>query len=251
IADPYRLAKQRESEQALKLLPALLARLDTLEGDALIDTIVRGVFAGNIFDLGATRTVAMFEEGKPFDFDTVLDQIKPRPWLVDDYDALLARLRGEPYEGALLFVDNAGPDVLLGMIPFARWLLQAGTRVVLTANTTPSLNDITHEELLMLLEWIVPMDGTLAQAMTDSRLTCVPSGNGAPLIDLSRISPELAAACEGIDLVVLEGMGRAVESNLNAKLTCDCLKICMLKDEDVAVSLGGQVFDVVLKFEQV
>lgn len=35
------------------------------------------------------------------------------------------------------------------------------------------------------------------------------------------------------DLVVLEGMGRAIETNLNARLRCDALKIGMIKHREV------------------
>jgi hypothetical protein len=44
--------------------------------------------------------------------------------------------------------DNAGTDVVLGMVPLVRELLRRGTNVVLSANSTPALNDITHPELV-------------------------------------------------------------------------------------------------------
>ena len=43
-----------------------------------------------------------------------------------------------------MFVDNAGADVCLGMIPFVRELIRRGTEVVVAANETPSINDITR-----------------------------------------------------------------------------------------------------------
>lgn len=36
---------------------------------------------------------------------------------------------GPAYAKAVMFVDNAGPDVVLGMLPFARELLKQGTKV--------------------------------------------------------------------------------------------------------------------------
>ena len=36
---------------------------------------------------------------------------------------------------------------------------------------------------------------------------------------------ECVEAAKGADLVVLEGMGRAIETNLNTKFTCDALKL--------------------------
>lgn len=46
-----------------------------------------------------------------------------------------------------MFVDNAGADVILGMLPFARELLRLGSEVVLVANSLPAINDITAAEL--------------------------------------------------------------------------------------------------------
>ncbi len=40
---------------------------------------------------------------------------------------------------------------MLGMVPLARELLRRGTNVVLSANSTPALNDITHPELVRAL----------------------------------------------------------------------------------------------------
>jgi hypothetical protein len=46
-------------------------------------------------------------------------------------DALLESFarRAAPHRKAILFVDNAGADVVLGMIPLARELLKRGTEV--------------------------------------------------------------------------------------------------------------------------
>lgn len=52
------------------------------------------------------------------------------------------------------------------------------------------------------------------------------------------------------DLVILEGMGRAVHTNLYAQLKVDCLKIAVIKNEWWAKRLGGEKFSVLFKFEQ-
>lgn len=263
LYDPYRLAKSRENALAMKLLPARLRELDAMAPPTRARDVIEGVFAGNIFDLGATSTNAMFEQG-PVDFHAVRAKLRPRPWFDDDLDAWLAAVSDPArYRRAVLFVDNAGPDVLLGMLPLARYLLQRGSRVLLTANTGPALNDVTHDELVDLVRQVGAWDGMTAAALADGRLTLMPSGNNQPLIDLSRVSPELADAVEsrgesrdesrgenrGCDLVVLEGMGRAVESNYDARFDCDCLKLAMIKDEGVASAMGAEVFDLVCRFE--
>lgn len=56
---------------------------------------------------------------------------------MDDFDALKERMLGSgdnkprPHKRALLFVDNSGADVVLGMLPLARELLRRGTEVSL------------------------------------------------------------------------------------------------------------------------
>eukprot|EP00752_Nemacystus_decipiens_P016063 g14359.t1 len=251
ITDPYRLLKQAENERALTLLPRLLEELDQAGPEQRNQLMIEGVFAGNIFDMGAEHTQKMFEEGT-VEFASVRAKLKPRPWRYDAMDALSARLADKPYQAAILFVDNAGPDVVLGMIPLARHLLQQGTTVVLSANTEPSLNDVTHDEFIGLIDRVAKFDDTVRAALQDNQLRVIESGNWAPLIDLTRISPQLAAVCEElpIDLVVLEGMGRSMESNPDCALACDCLRLAMVKDLGVAESFGAELFDLVMRYHQ-
>ncbi|MEX0884920.1 MAG: ARMT1-like domain-containing protein [Phycisphaeraceae bacterium] len=251
IDDPYRLAKSRENETALAVLPRLLAELDAMPPAGRDEAVARGVFAGNIFDLGATKTVERFRDQR-VDFHATLDELKARPWLVDDYDAWIDRLRGPAHRAALLFVDNAGPDIVLGMLPLARELVRRGSRVLLAANTDPSLNDITHVELVGLLDRVGKIDPVLRDAWASGQLQALADGNGAPLIDLTRLDPAFVEAVsrEPIDLVVLEGMGRALESNFNARLSCEALKVAMIKDPGVAEALGGELYDLVLRYER-
>lgn len=59
-----------------------------------------------------------------------------RPWLHDDLDAWIKRQQQVPYKCAIIFLDNSGCDVVLGIIPFARELLRRGTRVRLIFRDT-------------------------------------------------------------------------------------------------------------------
>ena len=52
-----------------------------------------------------------------------------------------------------------------------------------------------------------------------------------------QISHELAKASQDVDLVILEGMGRSIETNLNAELTCDRLNLGMIKHPEVGICL--------------
>ena len=52
------------------------------------------------------------------------------------------------------------------------------------------------------------------------------------------------------DLVVLEGMGRAIHTNYTAAFSCEALKIAVLKNDWLAARLGGKMFDVIFKYEK-
>jgi type II pantothenate kinase len=62
------------------------------------------------------------------------------------------------------------------------------------------------------------------------------------------VSPELNEAAADADLVILEGMGRGIESNFDAAFSCDALNIAMIKDAMTARQMGGKLFDVVCRF---
>ncbi len=250
FADAYAVVKRAENDAAIEVLPALLDELDAMDEAARAEALVRGAFAGNLFDLGARSTNSRFDDGG-FDFHAERLKLLPRPWVFDDLDAWCERWARGAHERAIVFVDNAGADVTLGMFPLVRQMLRRGTQVIVTANSSPALNDITHPELIELVERIAELDTDTAEAWEDRRLQLVPSGNDAPLIDLRQISDELAAAANdpATDLVILEGMGRAVETNLHAAFGCDVLKLAVIKEEHLARILGGRMYDVVCKYE--
>ena len=54
---------------------------------------------------------------------------------------------------------------------------------------------------------------------------------------------------EKADLIVIEGMGRAIHTNLEAQFKCDSLKLAVLKNRWLAKRFGGEMFSVVFKFE--
>ena len=121
--------------------------------------------------------------------------------------------------------------------------------MVVAANSYPVINDITAAELQELLPEIGLVDDTIASAVAEKKLRVVPNGSGTPMIDLSKVSPQVVAECEGVDLLVLEGMGRSIESNLHALFTCDALNIGMVKHPEVAMLLGTQMYDCVCRFK--
>nr|CAB3470438.1 unnamed protein product [Digitaria exilis] len=113
----------------------------------------------------------------------------------------------------------------------------------------PSINDVTYPELIEIVNKLKDADGKLA-GVDASNLLVANSGNDLPVIDLSSVSPELAFMASDADLVVLEGMGRAIETNLYAQMKCDSIKIGMVKHPEVAQFLGGRLYDCVFKFNE-
>ncbi len=247
--DPYREIKTRENAIAAELYPAVIKRIDATPANKRWEQLLRGVFAGNMFDLGSPKTLEMYDRGE-IDFQTIIEKVPQRPWFIDDTDVLAARL-GPPssYRQALIFVDNAGSDIVLGVLPLAREMARAGTRVVLTANDGPALNDITIEELHPLLASLAHRDALLADLLGSDRIAAVGSGGDTPLIDLGRISEECNAEAARSDLVILEGMGRGVESNWDRQFKCDVCRLALLKDESVVRHHGAKLFDPVCRFD--
>jgi type II pantothenate kinase len=244
FVDAFIDLKQRENERALPLLPKVCQQIDALSGEEQLRAVIEGIFAGNIFDMGAEATAKAFLAGGP-DFFATRSKLAKRPWLIDDYDALAKRLlKGPVHRKAVFFVDNAGSDFLLGALPMMRWLAQRGTRVVLTANERPTLNDMTIHDVNAWWSRVCEAEPSLAKLPIER----VSSGTGEPLIDLLEVSDELNHAAADADLVILEGMGRGVESNLDAEFSCETVNLAMLKDDAVAKRCGGKVYDVVCRY---
>jgi damage-control phosphatase, subfamily II, stand-alone protein len=236
--------KERENAKMLPLLSEVCREVDAhAEADQPL-TLVRGVFAGNLFDMGAGASAKLFLGGDGPGFVQTRDTVKPRPWRIDQFDAFSERLLGRGYRKAVYFIDNAGSDFLLGAMVMIRWLARRGTEVVIAANERPTLNDMTIHDVNRWWDRILEAEPSLRPLP----IRRVSTGTGEPLIDLLGVSRELNAAAAGADLVILEGMGRGVESNLNASFMCDAVNLAMIKDASIAERVGGSLFDCVCRF---
>ncbi len=235
IEDPFRAVKSRENDRALADLDRRCAEIDGLPEEERLAELIRGVFAGNLFDMGAQKTAELFMGAAGPEFHACLDRVPGRPWGVDDLDR--ATLDG--FGRAVLFVDNAGADIVLGMLPLARELARRGTRVTLAANELPSLNDVTAEELRELLDRAAP----LGEHVESGAIVVESTGSADPLIDLGALDPGFCERAAGADLVVLEGMGRGLESNWEARLSCETWRMAIVKVEPVAARRGVRMFD--------
>nr|XP_029539318.1 pantothenate kinase 4-like isoform X1 [Oncorhynchus nerka] len=249
--DPYSKIKQRENDMALKYFQKAVKSLEELSWEQRQFALVRGLLAGNVFDWGAKAVSDVLESDPEFGFEQAKRQLEERPWLIDNYDQWLERLNGPPHKCALFFVDNSGIDIILGVFPFVRELLCRGTEVVLASNSSPALNDVTNNELQILTERIAAMDPVIQSAVKEDRLTLVQSGSSSPCLDLSRLDKVLAGVVRErhTDLVIIEGMGRAIHTNYYALLSCESLKMAVIKNSWLADRLGGKLFSVVFKYE--
>ena len=252
IPDPFKAMKDRENTAMLGVYPHVIDELDRhprTDSEMLL-LLIEGVFAGNIFDLGASATATKFSSESPDFIKIRADLAHSRPWLVDDFDEFADRLlHGHRHEKALFFLDNAGSDAILGVIPLVRWLARRGIQTHLLANEEPALNDLTYSELCDLLPRLATVDGVLRDLLRAEMIVPGSSGGRTPLIDLRKVSPACNAVAAGADLLFLEGMGRGLESNFNSRFTVDTVKLCMIKEPIIAQRHHGKVFDVVLRFD--
>ncbi|CAM0952609.1 unnamed protein product [Alopecurus aequalis] len=273
--DAYVSIKQRENEASLAVLPDLLMELDSMDEEARLLALIEGVLAANIFDWGSKACVDLYHQGTIIEIYRMSRKKMQRPWRIDDFDMFKKRMlkKDQPYKRALISVDNSGADVVLGMLPLARELLRHGIEVVLVANSLPALNDVTANELpeivaeaakhCGILRKAAEAGGLIVDAMAgiqdDAKdepasvpLMVVENGCGSPCIDFRQVSSELAAAAKDADLLILEGMGRALHTNLNARFKCDALKLAMVKNQRLAEKLfNGNIYDCICKFEPV
>ncbi|RMF71451.1 MAG: DUF89 family protein [Planctomycetota bacterium] len=248
FADPFAALKFDTTAAALRHYSRLCARLDELEPAPQLETLVRGLLAGNLFDVGAPDAVRRHAEHKA-SFERTRASLAPRPWRFDDADEFIESVAARRHEHVAFFVDNAGGDTVLGALPVVRWLLRAECRVTLCANSAPALNDVTARELAALLDRApIRDDDVLARARNAGRLRVVASGSTTPLLDLTALSDECVSAVADADLVMLHGMGRSVESNWNVALSCAHTHSAMLKDRRVAARLGAELFDCVFRY---
>jgi len=248
--DPYLKQKRKENEQAVELFPARLQHLSQLNWEKRLVQLAIGFLAGNVFDWGAKEVALLMEEGK-LNFDSAIAAIGPRPWLMDNLDEWLKRMRGPPHRCAAIFIDNSGVDIILGVMPFVEELLRRGTKVLLCANNRPVLNDVTYAELELILQRVSPLSEVLSDALANGKLECLDSGQGSPCLDLTKLNKKVTDAMKKnlCDLLVLEGMGRAVHTNLFAEFKCECLKVAVLKNRWLANKLGGDMYAVIFRYE--
>ena len=63
----------------------------------------------------------------------------------------------------------------------------------------------------MIIEKLAHLDSVFGTALASGTIQVIGTGSGSPCLDLLRISEELCLASRDVDLVMIEGMGRAIQ----------------------------------------
>ncbi|KAG4975040.1 hypothetical protein JHK87_031861 [Glycine soja] len=170
-------------------------------------------------------------------FSITCQNLVPQPWIIDDdlETFRMAWSKKSWKKAIIIFVDNSGADIIL---------------VILAANDLPSINDVTYSDLIEIIPKLKDEEGRLTGVSTSnlliansrndlpllaydaSSLTCffLVLFNGFHVIDLTRVSQELAYLANDVDLVMLEGMVKHPEV---AEFLGSCLYDCITKYDEV------------------
>ncbi len=176
--DPYRAAKDRQNQMALRLLPEL--RTLVRNAPDPLDTAVRLAIAGNVIDMGIAGDV---DES---DLRQTIDQALSQPLAGDHLDFYqAARTAGT----VLYLADNAGE------IAFDRLLIEQfqQSRVTVAVRGTPVINDAT------LID---------AQAVRLEQIAeVISNGSDAPGTLLADCNKDFRRRFWESDLVIAKGQG--------------------------------------------
>ncbi|KAJ2156883.1 hypothetical protein GGF46_004887 [Coemansia sp. RSA 552] len=247
LEDIFADVKRRETDAALAALPGVLrADSEHTGGEAArISDLLHNALAGNMFDWGATELRGALASGG-------LDLAQARERIgwggsLDGTAKAAERLRRTAYRRAVVFVDNSGADVVLGVLPLARFLLARGAAVVLAANSRPALNDVTGRELEDIVARAAREDAAIGAGAASGALQVCGTGSSGPCLDLRKLDERLVRSARGADLVVLVGMGRAIHSNYHARFHCDALKLAVFKNHMAADVAGARLYDALVE----
>ncbi|CAG8590777.1 2167_t:CDS:10, partial [Acaulospora morrowiae] len=143
--DIFVKVKAAENEAALRDLKDIFEKVDSVqEVEDKIDLLIENILAGNMFDWGSRQISEMMRKGQ-LTFELAKTKVK-KPEHLNKMRQFTERLTSKtkpPFKKAVLFADNSGADIVLGIIPFARFLVSMGTDVILAVNSLPAVNDVT------------------------------------------------------------------------------------------------------------
>ena len=208
--DPYRVAKEASTREALALYPRMRGLL--AEADDPLDTAVWLSIAGNIIDFGPVRE---------YDLLDVVEQVLVQPFAVDDTAPLRDAL-GRVSQ-VLFLADNAAETL------FDRLLIEVlDVPVVYAAKGGPILNEATREDALA--------------AGIDQVADVVSTGSDAPGTVLSRCSEDFHKLFEETEMVIAKGQANyETLSEEGTKVFFLLQTKCPVIARDVGVPVGSIV----------
>jgi len=208
--DPYRVAKEASTREALAFYPRMKALL--AEADDPLETAVRLSIAGNIIDFGLVRE---------YDLLDVVERALEQPFAIDDRVALREALA--QVDQVLYLADNAGETV------FDRSLLEVlEVPAVYAVKGGPILNDATREDALA--------------AGIDGVAEVVSTGSDAPGTILDRCSEEFHKLYEEAELVIAKGQGNYETLSEEGRKVFFLLQAkCPVIARDLGVPVGSMV----------
>jgi uncharacterized protein with ATP-grasp and redox domains len=173
VRDPYKLAKEEATRNALQLLPRL--REIVAQADDPLEQAVRIAITGNIIDLAP---------GIQFTLEATLERVLHQPFAINDLEILRQAL--SQTESVLCLADNAGETV------FDRVLIETLEQSVIYAvKGGPILNDATQEDAVAAgLEEVVEI---------------VSTGSDAPGTILESCSPAFRQLYDKAEVIIAKG----------------------------------------------
>jgi bifunctional damage-control phosphatase, subfamily II, fusion protein len=259
FVDIYSNEKHEENRLGVELLNKRLEYFDSIEDrETRLYYLFKGLLAGNVYDYGARAVIEKQKSGNLDKFQDAIDSIDDTLMNLNDFKQLKHQILTKTYNSICIFVDNSGFDIVLGVLPVVvEFLKNKTTSVILCANSKAAINDITYGELLIVIKKVCSSNPIMNEAFYESkRLIIMETGSTSPCLDLSRINIDLVNLMTkmNVDFIILEGMGRAIHTNYNAKFKCDSLKVAVLKNKWLAQRFNffqDEKFPIVFKFEPI
>ncbi len=210
--DPYRAAKEHDTNAALEMYPHL--KEIVTEAENAWEAGARLAIAGNIIDFGV---------GLEYDLWETVERVLVQPFAIDDGAAFRAAI--DDTDWILYIADNAGETV------FDRVFIETlDIPVVYAVKEIPVLNDATREDAL------AAGLGEVAEVIS--------SGCEAPGTLLARCSDDFRARYAAAPLIIAKGQGNYEGlSNETGPLFFLLQTKCPVLSRDV----GTEVGDIVLK----
>lgn len=252
LEDPYREEKLQATKKALSLYPRIIRKLDGIADfkNKMKECCYR-VFGGNTVDLGSVEISRQLSR-KSLQYSDIMKRVRRKKWFLDHFDVWMEKLSNTAHTGSpiLFFVDNAGHDFVCGCIPMARTLAETGFTVLLITNETPSLNDVTFEEALVIFNRLQTLDTTLRSMKDRTRIRIISNGNRVPGIDFRYVGGLVNMDSRKSAMMILEGQGRAIETNWKTRFGIDCVRISTVKERTVADAIDASPLDLILRFDR-